>query len=77
MNEPRQDESIGKYWVIAMVVLLALLVLGFVLYMRMSATLTEPGKHAAVGAATQCLGRISAPARMGNRGICVPAYRQM
>jgi hypothetical protein len=45
MDRPRQDQQIGAPWIAAMVLLAILLVLGVLLYVRMSAPLHEPGNR--------------------------------
>lgn len=44
----REAKDIGRGWVIAIAALLVLLILGIVLYLRMSAPLRQQSKHPAV-----------------------------
>ena len=45
METPGQQDQIGTPWIIAIVALLALLVLGVILYARLSVRIDEPRKR--------------------------------
>lgn len=48
MEMRRDDEQLGTPWVIAILVLVALLIMGIVIYLRMSVRMRHPGQHRAV-----------------------------